>query len=370
LEALGRLAGGIAHDFNNLLTAILGTAQILLEDLGPDPRRADAEEIRDAAQRAAALTNQLLAFSRRQLLQPEVLNCNELIADLQRMLRRLLSEDVELRTALAPDLGAVRADPAQLEQVVMNLAINARDAMPAGGVLTIATSNVELHEPPTGEAFVVRPGAYVKLTVTDTGTGMDDATRARIFEPFFTTKELGQGTGLGLATVYGIVKQSDGYIWVTSQAGRGSTFETYLPRVTEKPKRLERIAASGPVRGTETVLLVEDEEAVRALAARVLTSHGYTVLAAGRGDEALALAGSHAGAIHLVVADVVMPGMSGRDVLDRLRARRSDVRVLFVSGYTDEDVVRHGVLEEGAAFLAKPFTPDSLLRKVRDTLDA
>ena len=373
LESLGRLAGGIAHDFNNLMTAILGTSQMLIEDLGGDPRSEEAVEIKEAAQRAAALTKQLLAFSRRQVLQPEVLDLNTLITDLEKMLRRLLGEHVELRTTLARDLGTVRADPGQLEQVIVNLAINARDAMPQGGVLTIETANARLVEPPPGEQPDVRAGDYVMITVTDTGTGMNATTRARVFEPFFTTKERGRGTGLGLATVYGIVKQSGGYIWVASEPGHGATFRTYLPRVNGPiaPARPDRNTPvpPRPVQGTETILVVEDEEPVRALTRRILAGKGYNVITAGSGAEAIALVATHKDAIHILISDVIMPGMGGRQLAERLRAGRPKLKVLFVSGYTDDDVIQQGILDPGMPFLAKPFTPESLLRKIRDVLD-
>ena len=371
LESLGRLAGGIAHDFNNLLTAILGTAQILIEELGEDPRAEDAREIKDAGMRAATLTKQLLAFSRRQMLQPEVLDLNLLVHDLEKMLRRLLGEDIELRTSLAADLGAVLADPGQIEQVIVNLAINARDAMEQGGVLTIETANTTLVDPPPGERPVVKAGQYVQLSVTDTGTGMDEATRGRAFEPFFTTKERGRGTGLGLATVYGIVKQSGGYVWVTSEPGRGATFRVYLPLVDETPVRApERPHPERSVRGSETILVVEDEEPVRSLIQRFLTTQGYNLLIASGGDEALAVAAAADAPIALLVTDVVMPGLGGRALADRLVAQRPGLKVLFVSGYTDDDIGRRGVLDPRTPFLAKPFTPEGLLRKIRDVLDA
>jgi PAS domain S-box-containing protein len=369
LEALGRLAGGIAHDFNNLLTAILGTAEVLVEDLKDDPRAADAGDIKEAALRAAALTKQLLAFSRRQVLQLEVLDVNALVRDLERMLGRLLGERIHLRTALAPTVGAVRADPSQLEQVLVNLAINARDAMEAGGVLTITTDDVHLEEPPAGERDMVRAGPYVRLAVTDTGSGMDEATRGRVFEPFFTTKPRGRGTGLGLSTVYGIIKQSGGYIWVSSEPGRTTTFEVYLPRIAETPVRSpDRPLVDTPVDGTETILVVEDEAPVRALIRRILTDRGYTVLIAATGEEALTVAAG-AGQIALLVTDVVMPGMSGRDLADRLVARTPGLKVLFASGYTDDEIVRHGPLNPHTPFLPKPFTPEGLLRQIRAVLD-
>jgi two-component system, cell cycle sensor histidine kinase and response regulator CckA len=372
LESLGRLAGGIAHDFNNLMTAILGTSQMLIQDLGEDVRAEEAKEIRDAALRAAALTKQLLAFSRRQVLQPEVLDLNVLVRDLEKMLRRLLGEQVQLHTELAEDLGAVRADPGQLEQVIVNLAINARDAMPQGGTLTIETANVHLVEPPPGDEPEVRAGEYVMIGVSDTGVGMDASTRGRVFEPFFTTKERGRGTGLGLATVYGIVKQSGGYIWVTSEPGQGAEFRTFLPRVSsalaarppERPAAPEQTLA-----GTETILVVEDEEPVRNLTRRILTAKGYQVLEAASGSDAIELLAARTGAIDLLVSDVIMPGMGGRQLAERLLAQRPGLKVLFVSGYTDDDVIKQGILDPGTPFLPKPFTPETLLRKIRDVLD-
>ena len=371
MEAVGRLAGGIAHDFNNLLTVITSYSDLLLEDLGTDdPKRSDVEQVRKAADGAAALTRQLLAFSRQQVVEPRVVSLNAVVESLQKILRRVLGEDVDLATTPGPDLGAVRADVGQLEQVLMNLAVNARDAMPTGGKLTIETGNVE-HDP----AFARGHGAvavrqFVMLAVTDTGVGMDEATKARIFEPFFTTKEPGKGTGLGLATVYGIVQQSGGFIWVYSEPGHGTTFKIYLPRV-DAPAEGVAVTAVAPVgRGTETVLLAEDAAAVRAVARQVLERQGYTVLEAPDGELALHLAQRHSGPIHLLLTDVVMPGMSGRQLADRLAPARPDMKVLYASGYTDDSVVRHGVLEEGMPYLQKPFTPESLARKVRDVLDS
>src|SRR5438105_14296634 len=372
MEAVGRLAGGIAHDFNNILTAITGHADLLLEDLGHhDPRRADVDEIRRSAERAAGLTRQLLAFSRQQVLQPKVVDLNALVLDLDKLLRRLIGEDVELATVLDPTLGHVTADPGQLEQVIVNLAVNARDAMPQGGKLTLETRNIDLDASYTLEHSLVKPGPYVQLTVSDSGIGMDEETQAHAFEPFFTTKPRGQGTGLGLAMVYGTVKQSGGFIWVYSEPGRGATFKIYLPRV-DAP--VESAAPPAPVerppRGSETVLLAEDEPAVRAIARQALERQGYTVLAAPSGADALALAAQHGATIHLLLTDVVMPGMSGRDLADRLTAQRPGIRVLYISGYTDNAIVRHGMLEPGLAYLQKPFRPDALVRKVREVLDA
>jgi two-component system cell cycle sensor histidine kinase/response regulator CckA len=370
MEAVGQLAGGVAHDFNNLLTAILGCADLLLETIGPAaPEREDVEEIRKAARRAADLTRQLLAFSRQQVLAPQVLGLNVLVSNLEKLLRRLIGEDIELRTALGAGLGAVKADPGQLEQVIVNLAVNARDAMPDGGRLTIETGNAELDETYSAEHFPTQPGSYVLLAVTDTGTGMDAETKSHIFEPFFTTKGLGKGTGLGLATVYGIVKQSGGYIWVYSEPGQGTSFKIYLPRVVDAPAPA-RAAEDAPVslRGSETILLVEDDEMVRTLTRRLLEANGHTVLLASRGDAALELARSHEARIDLLITDVVMPGMSGRDLADRVQTLLPGIKVLYLSGYTDDAIVRHGVLEPGVAFLQKPFTADTLARKVREVL--
>src|SRR6266550_2729913 len=367
----GRLAGGIAHDFNNILTAITGHADLLLEDLGHhDPRRADVDEIRRSADRAAGLTRQLLAFSRQQVLQPKVVDLNALVLDMDKLLRRLIGEDVELATVLDAALGRVTADPGQLEQVIVNLAVNARDAMPQGGKLTLETRNIDLDASYTLEHSLVKPGSYVQLTVSDSGIGMDEETQAHAFEPFFTTKPRGQGTGLGLAMVYGTVKQSGGFIWVYSEPGHGATFKIYLPRVdapveaAAPPVPVER-----PPRGSETVLLAEDEPAVRTIAQQALERQGYNVLAAPSGADALALAAQHGATIHLLLTDVVMPGMSGRDLADRLTAQRPGIRVLYISGYTDNAIVRHGMLEPGLAYLQKPFRPDALVRKVRDVLD-
>jgi len=372
MEAVGRLAGGIAHDFNNILTAITGYADLLLEDLGAtDPRRQDADEIHKAADRAAGLTRQLLAFSRQQVLQPTVLEVNTLVSDLEKMLRRLLGEDVALSTRLAPTTGRVKADPGQLEQVIMNLAVNARDAMPNGGKLTLETANVDLDDAYAADHYPARAGPFVMLAVSDTGIGMSEETQAHMFEPFFTTKEKGKGTGLGLATVYGIIKQSGGFIWVYSEVGQGTTFKLYLPRVEELAERASEPAQlpARPPRGTETVLVVEDEAPVRSVARQVLERHGYTVLEAPSAEAALDLAARYSGAIHLLLTDVVMPGLNGRQLASRLADLRPDARVIFMSGYTDEAVTRHGVLEPGSAYVQKPFTPDAIVRRVREVLD-
>jgi len=370
MEAVGRLAGGIAHDFNNLLTVITSYSDLLLEDLGADdPKRGDVEQVRKAADGAAALTRQLLAFSRQQVLQPRVVSLNAVVENLQKILQRVLGDDIELATTLAPDLGTARADVGQLEQVLMNLAVNARDAMPTGGKLTIETANAE-HNPEYASAQGAAPTSqFVMLAVTDNGVGMDEATKARIFEPFFTTKGPGKGTGLGLATVYGIVKQSGGFIWVYSEPGHGTSFKVYLPRVDAAPETVAAAEVASVAGGTETVLLVEDAAAVRTVAREVLERHGYTVLEAPNGEAGLHLAQSHGGPIHLLLTDVVMPVMSGRQLADQLARARPDMKVLYASGYTDDSIVRHGVLEEGTAYLQKPFTPESLARKVRDVLD-
>jgi two-component system cell cycle sensor histidine kinase/response regulator CckA len=371
MEAVGRLAGGIAHDFNNVLTAILGYSQMLLLDLPEgDARREDVQEIEHAANRAATLTRQLLAFSRRQVLQPQILDLNALVQNLDKFLRRLIGEDVDLRVHPTPDLWLVSADSGQMEQVIMNLAVNSRDAMPTGGKLTIETCNVELDAAYAQRHIAVTPGEYVMLAVSDTGTGMDEETQARIFEPFFTTKGSAKGTGLGLSTVYGIVKQSGGSIWVYSEVGRGTTFKVYLPRATSTGAPL-RPARAEPtdLRGTETILLVEDEDSVRSLAAKVLRGLGYQVLEAKLGREALAVADNHAEQIDLLLTDVVMPEYSGSELSRRLAEHRPSIRVLFMSGYTDEAIIHHGVLAANINYLQKPFTPDVLAAKVREVLE-
>jgi len=371
MEAIGRLAGGIAHDFNNLLTAINGHAQFLLDDLDENhPSRTDAEEIRRSADRASALTRQLLAFSRRQELQPRVVNLNEIIGDMGMLFRRVLSETIEVETTLEADLGPVRADAGQMEQVIMNLVVNARDALPRGGTISIRTSNIDLDDAYADTRIDVGPGAYVLVSVSDNGIGMDRETMAHIFEPFFTTKEEGKGTGLGLATVYGIVKQSGGHIWVYSEAGKGTTFKIYLPRVSESGETLQR-----PPRGREqartgeTVLLVEDDPAVRGLARRVLETRGYRVLEAGTGADAMQVAREHNAQIDLLISDVVVPDMHGADIAQRVVEIQPAVKLLFMSGYTDQDIQRHGAITAGMPFLEKPFTPDSFARKVREVLD-
>ncbi|OGK87981.1 MAG: hypothetical protein A2X52_13690 [Candidatus Rokubacteria bacterium GWC2_70_16] len=363
MEAVGRLAGGIAHDFNNLLTVITGRTEIALQRLGdPEAARRDLELVRKTAERAAALTKQLLAFSRRQALELQVLDPNAVVSGLLSLLRRLIGEDIELVTALDPGAGRVRADANQLEQVILNLAVNARDAMPRGGVLAITTTNAD---PDDGAA-----APCVLLAVSDNGVGMDRETRSRIFEPFFTTKEKGKGTGLGLATAYGIVKQHDGTITVESAPGEGTTFRVYLPKVEEPVESGDRAAAPGrDPGGSETLLLVEDEEPVRRIALEILQASGYQVLEARDPADALRIAERHAGPIHLLLTDVVMPHMSGPELTGRIAMLRPGIRVLYMSGYTGEALGRHGDVEPGAALLQKPFTPDILGRKVRETLD-
>jgi PAS domain S-box-containing protein len=371
MEAVGQLAGGVAHDFNNILTAIVGYTDLLAEELGPGNRHLeDLEEIRKAARRAAALTRQLLAFSRKQVLEPRVIDLNAIVQNLDKMLRSLISENIELKTQLAGDIDAARADPNQIEQVIMNLAINARDAMPEGGSLTIETANVTLDENYAAQHVSVVPGSYVMLAVTDTGCGMDEDTQARIFEPFFTTKPAGRGTGLGLSTVYGIVKQSGGNIWLYSEPGKGTTFKVYLPSVDESPQDADKPAAPTLRHGgRETVLLVEDDEQLRRLAHRALASQGYTVLEADRGNTALDIARRHKGRIDLLLTDVVMPDINGTKLADMLRGARPELRVLFMSGYPDGAILHHGMLEHGVSYIAKPFTTEAVTRKVREVLD-
>jgi PAS domain S-box-containing protein len=370
MEAIGRLAGGVAHDFNNILGVIIGFGEMVLNRLPEeDPLRTRQEEVLKAAHRAAGLTRQLLAFGRRQVLQPKVLDLNGIVGDMDKMLRRLIGEDLELATILDPDLGSVWADPGQIAQIVMNLAVNARDAMPGGGRLTVETKNVELDEAYVASHPPTRPGRYVMLAVSDTGSGMDAETQSHLFEPFFTTKGVGQGTGLGLPTVYGIVKQSDGYVWVYSEVGVGTTFKIYLPLLGDTAPIACEDRPSPVAGGSETILLVEDEASLRGVLHETLVDNGYTVLAAGDGAAALQVADEHAGHIHLMVSDVVMPGMNGRRAAEELKATRPEMKVLFVSGYTREAIVRHGEFGLGTAFLSKPFTSAALLRKCRELLD-
>jgi two-component system cell cycle sensor histidine kinase/response regulator CckA len=371
MEAVGRLAGGVAHDFNNMLSIILSYCELMIGDLPSEDRmRDDLEEVRKAARRAADLTKQLLTFSRQQVTELRILDVNDLLTDLDKMLRRLVGEDVELVTLTSKPVGKVKADQGHVEQVVMNLVINARDAMPKGGKLTIETADVVLDETYAEAHLGARPGPHVMLAVSDTGMGMDKATQARIFEPFFTTKEVGKGTGLGLSTVFGIVQQSAGSIWLYSEPGRGTTFKVYLPRTDEPVVSSGQYADPPTLRGTETILLAEDEEQLRNVTRGILTRNGYTVIEARSADEAWATAEGHKGRIDLLLTDVVMPGMSGADLAAKLQARRPDLRVLCMSGYTDEAVVRHGILGSGMAFLQKPLTPATLLHKVRTVLDA
>ncbi len=370
MEAVGRLAGGIAHDFNNLLTIITGYTDLALSRSAvPLELRADIERIENAAARAAALVRQLLAFSRKQVLQPKTLDLNSIVVNLDKLLRRLMDENIEMTTAVQENVGKVKADPAQLEQVIMNLVVNARDAMPQGGRILIETANVDLDSAYADDHATVKPGRYVMLAVSDSGVGMDRDTVAHIFEPFYTTKESGHGTGLGLSTVYGIVKQSGGYIWVYSEPGKGSTFKVYLPRVEES---VDEIVPAQPQllfqRGSETILLVEDEEAVRELIQTVLTEQGYDVIPSRDPQHALQLAETFAQEIHLLLTDVVMPGMGGRELATRVSARRRGIRVLFMSGYTDNVITSGGMLEKGITFLQKPFSPAQLVQKVRDIL--
>jgi two-component system, cell cycle sensor histidine kinase and response regulator CckA len=371
MEAIGQLTGGIAHDFNNMLTVIVGYSDLMLQKLrADDPLRSEVEQVKEAGVRASLLTRQLLAFSRKQVLQPRVLDLNAILTNMDRMLQRLIGEDIGLVTVPEPGLWRVHADPGQIEQVIMNLAVNARDAMPQGGKLTIETANVQLDDAYAREHVFVKPGPYVMLAVSDTGCGMDAETQAHIFEPFFTTKEPGKGTGLGLSTVYGIVKQSEGYVWVYSEVGRGTAFKIYLPRVEAVAEAVEPSReAARTVRGSETILLVEDDNPVRKLIHSTLHAYGYTVLEAHHGKHAIQVCEQHAGPIHLMVTDVVMPEMRGRELAERLKPSHPTMKVLFMSGYTDRGIVHHGELVQGTAFLQKPFTPDALARKVREVLD-
>jgi len=369
LEAIGQLAGGVAHDFNNLLLVINSNVEFVLEALPEnDATRPDVLEIRRAGRRAAALTQQLLAFSRRQILEPKVLNLNDVVDGSLRMLCRLLREDIQIETRRAPDLGNVRADPGQLEQIIVNLAVNARDAMPQGGVLTIETTNVELRGDGGLGQDDVAPGPYVRLSVTDTGIGMNDETRQRAFEPFFTTKDVGQGTGLGLPTVYGIVRQSGGTVSVRSEPGHGTSFLIHFPRIDDAAPSSRRTLAPLRAASEETVLLVEDDSAVRDVAERILRHAGYGVIAAASGAEVLELTAHQHEPPRLLITDVVMPLMSGKQVAEELCARFPDMRVLYMSGYTDNAIVHHGVLDKDTHFIGKPFTASGLTRKVREVL--
>jgi len=371
MDAVGQLAAGVAHDFNNLLTVIVGYSALLLLKLpATDPSRESLGQIRKAGERAANLTRQLLAFGRKQIMAPVVLNLNSLVTELEKMLRRLIGEDILFNTHLDPAIAPIKVDSGQLEQVIMNLAVNARDAMPQGGQITVETTMVEWDHDYCRLNADCKPGKFVKLSITDTGSGMTPEVKARIFEPFFTTKEPGKGTGLGLSTVFGIIKQSDGYINVYSEVGHGTSFSIYLPAIAAKAsastsnRSLESILP-----GTETILLVEDEQGVREIARIVLASYGYTVLEAKNGQEALAIVDRHKGPIHMCITDVVMPEMSGRQLAETLRTKRPGFRVMFMSGYTDDAVVRNGIIQAEEIFLQKPFTPTALAKKVREVLD-
>jgi two-component system, cell cycle sensor histidine kinase and response regulator CckA len=372
MDAVGRLAGGVAHEVNNMMTAILGFTDLLLDPTRPgDPRRPDLLQIRNAAGRAATVTAQLLAFSRRQLLQPRVVDLNLVLTDLHPMLLRLLGEDKRVTVRLEPDLWPVHADRGQLEQAVINLALNARDAMPRGGHFTIESANVQLDEPYLSRhpATAIAPGSYVRLVVGDTGGGIPPEVQARIFEPFFTTKPVGQGTGLGLSMVYGIVKQSGGFVWVYSEPGHGTVFKLYLPRVGQLPEARGPLASGTIPRGDETILVVEDDEMVRLLTARLLASQGYTPIEARDGREALELVAAHPGQVQLVLSDVVMPELGGTEFARRLAELRPDLPILFMSGFTDDEVVRRGLLDPDAPYLQKPFDAAAIGRRVRELLD-
>jgi two-component system cell cycle sensor histidine kinase/response regulator CckA len=371
MEAVGRLAGGVAHDFNNLLSVILGYTALILEEMKPDdPWRGELDAVLKAGDRAATLTRQLLAFSRLQVLEPRVLDLGHVVEELGKMLPALLGEDTELLLSTRRCTHRIHADPSQIEQIVMNLAVNARDAMPRGGKLTIETADVALDATFVERHPGVVPGPYVLLAVTDTGTGMDAATRERIFEPFFTTKERGKGTGLGLSTVFGIVKQSNGHVFVSSEPGRGTRFELYLPSTDLRAEADQARAPAGVLDGSETILLVEDDELVRAVNAKILRRSGYQVLEAPAGSEALLLSGKFAAPIHLLLTDVIMPRMSGRELAEHLARTRPETKTLYVSGHTNDSILHHGVKTSGVAFLQKPATPKALLRKVREILDA
>jgi signal transduction histidine kinase len=371
MEAVGRLAGGVAHDFNNLLTAIMGYTSLMLSEPNIDEAmRADLQQVEKAADRAATLTRQLLAFGRKQILQPKVLDLNEVITDLAKMIRRLIGEDIELVTTLEPALGAVKVDPGQIEQVIMNLVVNARDAMPEGGKLIIKTANIELDQMQTHRHVEVQSGAYVMLVVSDTGVGMDRETLNCLFEPFFATKGRGEGTGLGLSTVYGIVRQHGGAIWPYSEPGQGTTFKICLPRSDAIVDSDEVIVVSvEQLQGTETILLAEDEDEVRDLTRTVLQKRGYTVLDACNGNEALAICKHHRGPVHLLLTDVVMPGMGGCELAQKLATARPETKVLYMSGHADDAMIRHGLLSSDIFFLPKPFTPNILAHKVREVLE-
>jgi signal transduction histidine kinase/ActR/RegA family two-component response regulator len=371
MEAVGKLAGGVAHDFNNVLTAVTGYTELALTKLATDdPLRRDLEEIRNAGERATALTRQLLAFGRKQILEPQIIDLNTVVSGMGTLLRSLIGEDIELVTVTQPDLTPVQADPGQIERVILNLVVNARDAMPNGGKLTIETANVELDSVYAEAHPSVTPGSFALLAVSDTGCGIDKEIQPRIFEPFFTTKGESRGTGLGLSTVYGIVTQSSGHVAFDSEPGCGTTFRVYLPQVrgrvvTEMPGESDSVRG-----GSETVLLVEDEDSVRRLAVTILRKNGYSVMEARDGEEAVRISNQHPGSIHLLLTDAVMPRMSGPDLVRLQTSLRPGMKVLYMSGYTDDAIVRHSVLEQGMPFLQKPFTPEMLCRKVREVLDS
>jgi two-component system, cell cycle sensor histidine kinase and response regulator CckA len=370
MEAVGRLAGGVAHDFNNLLSVILSCAELMLADLELEqPVRDGAEQMRRAAERAADLTRQLLMFSRQQVLEPRVVDLNEVLVKMDKMFQRIIGVDIDLVLVCAPSLGRVRVDPGSIEQVVMNLVVNARDAMPLGGRLTMETANVTIDEERAREQIGSKPGPHVMLAVRDTGIGMDDSTQAHIFEPFFTTKEKGKGTGLGLSTVFGIVQQSQGSILVDSEPGRGTSVEIYIPRIDDPVDEVPVVQRPAMLRGTETILLVEDDDQVRAVTLAILRRYGYRVLEARNGGEALLLWETHAHEIQLMISDVVMPHMSGPALARRLARERPSMKVLCMSGFTDDSIVRHGVMDSDIAYLQKPITPETLTRKVREVLD-
>jgi PAS domain S-box-containing protein len=369
MEAVGRLAGGVAHDFNNMLTVITSYGDLLLGDLpAGDSRRADIEEILKAARGAATLTRQLLAFSRQEVIQPRPISVNAIVAGTEKMLQRVIGEDIALESELAAEPSTVLCDPGQLEQIVMNLVVNARDAMPQGGKVRIVTTNATLDEPALRDLPFARPGRYIVLTVSDTGIGMDATTQEHIFEPFFTTKEQGKGTGLGLATVYAVAKQAGGFVGVESAPGEGASFTVFLPAIDAPPTRIEAESPGGLPRGTETVLLVEDATAVRSVIRQVLERLGYAVLDAADGQLALEVAARHHGPIDLVITDIVMPALGGREMAERLRKVRPEIRILYTSGYTDDAIVRSGVLDAQFVFMQKPFTPETLAAKVREAL--
>jgi nitrogen-specific signal transduction histidine kinase len=371
MEAVGRLAGGVAHDFNNLLTVIMGYSELLLQKIGKEsPMREEVEEIKRAGERAASLTQQLLAFSRKQIIEPKVVHLDGLVAEMHKMLTRLIGENIALQATTGKSLGSVKVDPGQFQQILMNLVVNARDAMPDGGKIVIETANVDLDVGYCAVHPYVKPGRFVMVAVSDTGKGMSDEVKAHIFEPFYTTKERGSGTGLGLATTYGAVHQAGGAIEASSEVGIGTTFRIYLPRIEEeavKPEKVDR--PTDLPGGTETVLLVEDEDTLRTLCERILGDLGYQVMPARNGAEAIAAAQKYGERIDLLLTDVVMPGMSGRELATQFVLHRPEMKVLFMSGYTDDAIVHHGVLDEGVSFIGKPYTPSALARKVREVLD-